>query len=695
MNSPMTALLRPRSIAVVGASPRPGSFGANLATAIQSLGYAGAVHLVNPRYDRIGTATCHPDLSSIPGGVDCAAFALGDTLIVDAMEAAASAGVKGAVLYGRAHGETAAGRPRVEEIRAIARNAGMAVCGANCMGFLNLPDRLQMTGMPFRDLPAPSGVALISHSGSSWSGLVGNRRQMGFDYAVSAGQELATGLADYIRYFLEQTNVRVIACVLETVRDPAAFIEAAELARARDVPIIALKLGRTEAAKTFAISHSGALSGSSAAYDAMFARLGVISVRSLDELLDTAELLAMTRPMTAPGIALGTDSGGERQLIVDLAADRGLPFATLQPQTLAAVGAHLDPGMQPSNPLDYWGDGGDVMAPVLTEMARDPGVGVVVMATNLPPDRNFSEMSAAAIRKVHQATDKPVVVMGNIATTLSPGLAADLRGRGIAVLMGTETGLAALHHLRHYRFGQQAGASARADALPLPQEALALLETAPQDSLRSLDGFRLLQSVGIACAPVVDVCTPGDIAAFAARHGLPLALKIDDPAIAHKSDQGGVILNIRTLAEACSALALLRKRHPGAPIIAQAMAEGVELILGMTTDPDFGPLVTLGLGGIFTEIFRDTTAIVPPFTPATALRALQSLKGYPLLTGARGRQPVDLDALCALIARFSTVAAGARGRIAELEINPVLAGPNGALAIDCITLRQAKAVPHD
>lgn len=693
MNSPMTALLRPKSIAVVGASPRPGSFGANLATAIQSLGYPGAVHLVNPRYDRIGTAPCHPEVSSIPGGVDCAAFAISDTLIVDAMEAAASAGVKGAVLFGRAYGETDAGRPRMEAVRAIARDAGMAICGANCMGFLNLPDRLQMTGMPFRDLPAPSGVALISHSGSSWSGLVGNRRQMGFDYAVSAGQELATGLADYIRHFLEQTDVRVIACVLETVRDPAAFIEAAELARSRGVPIIALKLGRTEASKTFAISHSGALSGSRAAYDAMFARLGVISVRSLDELLDTAELLAMTRPMTAPGIALGTDSGGERQLIVDLAADRGLPFATLQPQTLAAVGAHLDPGMEPSNPLDYWGDGGDVMAPVLTEMARDPGVGVVVMATNLPPDRNFSEMSSAAIRKVHQATDKPVVVMGNIATTLSPGIAAELRGRGIAVLMGTETGLSALHHLRHYHFGRQTAQPAQ--ALPLPEASQTLLNAAPQDSLRSLDGFRLLQSVGIACAPFVDVRTPGDIAAFAARHGLPVALKIDDPAIAHKSDQGGVVLNIKTLAEACSALALLRKRHPDAPIIAQAMAEGVELILGITTDPDFGPLVTLGFGGIFTEIFRDTTALVPPFSPAEALQALQSLKGYPLLTGARGREPVDLEALCALIARFSAVAAGTRGRIAELEINPVLAGPNGALAVDCITLRQAKAVTHD
>ena len=691
MTSPLDALLAPRSIAVVGASPRPGSFGASLAAAIGSLGYAGAVHLVNPRYDRIDQAPCLPDLAAIPGGVDCAAFALGDAQIVQAVTAAAQAGVRATVLFGRAHGATAGGTPRTQAIAAIAREAGMAICGANCMGFLNLHARLQMTAMPFRNLPAPSGVALISHSGSSWSGLIGNGRQMGFDYAVSAGQELATGLADYIRHFLDQPAIRVIACILETVRDPAAFIAAAELARARGVAIIALKLGRTETARAFALSHSGALSGASAAYDAMFARLGIIAVRSLDELLDTAELCAMTRPMTAPGIALGTDSGGERQLITDLAADRGLPFAALQPQTLKAIAAHLDPGMEPSNPLDYWGDGGDVMAPVLTEMARDPGVGLVVMATNLPADRNFSELSAAAIRKVHQATDKPVVVMGNIATTLSPALAADLRGRGIAVLMGTVTGLAALAHLQRLRFGPPPVAPLPPP--PLPVAAQRILQAAPQDSLRALDGFRLLQAAGIPCAPCADIRTPGDIAAFAARHGLPIALKIDDPAIAHKSDLGGVELNLGSLAQAALALDRLRARHPGAPILAQAMGAGTEVILGMTTDPDFGPLVTLGLGGIFAEILRDSTALIPPFAPDQALRALQGLAGFALLTGARGRPPADLGALCRLIARFGDLAAGARGQIAEIEINPVLAGPQGAVAVDCITLRARKPDP--
>lgn len=685
MSEAISALLRPKRLAIVGASPKAGSFGDNLLQSIRYLDFPGEVVLVNPRYDRIGDTPCYGSIRDVPGGVDCAAFAVGDAHLVGSIREAAVAGLRGAVLYGRAHGEEG-GRPRQDLIRDIARASDMAICGANCMGFVNLVDGLQLTGMPFRALPAPSGVALISHSGSTWSGLVGNRRQMGFDYAVSAGQELATGLADYIRFLVTDTDVRVITCVLETIRDPAGFIEAVGLAREKGVPVVVLKLGRSEASKHFAISHSGALSGSNAAYEAVFARYGVIQVRSLDELLDTAELLALRRVMPAGGIALGTDSGGERQLITDLAADLGLPFAALEPQTLAAVEAYLDPGMEAANPLDYWGDGGDVIAPVLTEMARDPNVGIVVMATNLPPDRPFSEQSAAAIRTVHATTDKPVAVMGNIASTLSPSIAAELRGRGIGVLMGTVSGLAALGHLSRW-----SAARPEADptpALPLSGSARQIIAGAKLDLLRSLEGFQVLAEAGIPCAPVAEIRAPGDIASFAALHGWPLVLKIDDAAIPHKSDQGGVFLGLRTEAEACAAWETLKARHPSAPIIAQGMVSGVEIILGMTTDRDFGPLITLGLGGIFTEVFRDTTALLPPFSPEAALKALQGLKAFPLLTGARGRAPVDLEALALVISRFSAFAAGAADQIQEIEINPVLAGPNGAFAVDCLALRK-------
>ncbi|MBN9548228.1 MAG: acetate--CoA ligase family protein [Alphaproteobacteria bacterium] len=689
----VSKLLRPRTLAIVGASPKPESFGANLLRSIRCLGFPGQVHLVNPRYERIDGQPCYPDVASIPEGVDCAALAVGDALLVDTFTSVAEAGAGGAVVFSRAYGQTPDGRTRGKAIADVATKAGMAVCGANCMGFVNLVDRLQLTGMPFRSLPAPSGVALISHSGSTWSGLVGNRRQMGFDYAISAGQELVTTVADYVRFLLEETDTRVIACVLETIRDPEGFIAAAALAEAKGVPIVALKLGRSEASRHFAISHSGALSGSDAAYEAVFAHHGVVQVRTLDELLDTIELLALTRPMRAPGVALGTDSGGERQLISDIAADVGLSFVSLAPSTRSAVEAYLDPGMEASNPLDDWGDGGDVIAPVLSEMAKDPEVGIVVMATNLPPDRDFSELSANAIRKVHAQTDRPVALLGNIATTLSPAIAEDLRERGIAVLMGTSSGLAALRHLQSYRFDRRSPEGVA--TVPLSADAAAIVDAAPLDNLRSADGFKLLELAGIPVAPFAEIHSPREIAAFADRHGWPIALKIDDAAIPHKSDLGGVVLNLKCADEAVAAYEALRGRHPAAPILAQAMASGVELILGMTTDPDFGPIVTLGLGGVLTEVFRDVATLIPPFGAAEARRALERLRGYALLTGARGGAPADMDALCALLSRFSAMAVGAKARIAEIEINPVLAGPNGAVAVDCLTLRRKKAIQHD
>ncbi|MEZ5747589.1 MAG: acetate--CoA ligase family protein [Paracoccaceae bacterium] len=688
MNEAISALLSPQTIAIVGASPKEGSFGDRLLGSIRTLGFEGNVALVNPRYDNIGEMPCYASLADVPSPVDCAAFAVGDGHLVASVSEAIAAGVRGAVMFGRAHGSEN-GRPRTGIIREMAQDAGMAICGANCMGFVNLTSKLQMTGLPFDSLPAPSGVALISHSGSTWSAMVGNARRVGFDIAISAGQELATSVADYIRFLIEKTDIRVITCVLETIRDPAGFITAAELASAKDVPIVMLKLGRSEAAKNFAISHSGALSGSNAAYDAVFEQHGIIRVTNLDELLDTVELLTLPRTMPASGVALGTDSGGERQLISDVAADVGLSFSPLSSATIEAVETYLDPEMEATNPLDYWGDGANVIAPVLIEMSKDPAVGIVVMATNMLPGRSFAEMSAEAIRDVHKTTDKPVAVMGNVSTAMSPAIAADLRSRGIAVLMGTVSGLSALAHVQRYRFHRPV--TDRVATEPLSAASREILAASAQDILRSASGFRLLEEAGIPVTPFADVTSVADMTDFATRHGWPLVLKIDDPGIPHKSDHGGVYIGLKDASEAEAAWQDLRQRHPDAPVIVQAMADGAEVILGMTTDPDFGPLITLGLGGVFAEILRDTTALMPPVSPAMARRALEKLKLFPLLTGARGRASVDLDALCRLISRFSAFAAEAGEHILELEINPVIAGPNGATAVDCLTLRRNRS----
>lgn len=683
-NSNVARLLRPKTIAIVGASERDGSFGQRIVKAVTG-GYHGAVYPVNPKYNSINGITSYPDLGALPATPDCVLLAVSDASIVSALENAAEAGIPSAVIFGRAYGEHGDGRQRTDVLASIARGAGMALGGANCMGFINWVDRLQVTGMPFNSLADAGNVSLVSHSGSTWSGLVGNQRQIRFNYAVSAGQELATTAADYLKFFLQDESTRVVAAVLETVRDPEGFLEALEQADAQDIPVVALKLGRSDAGKNFALSHTGALSGSNAAYNAIFERNNVISVRTLDELTDVVELFQSPRKPTTGEIGVGTDSGGERQLIVDIASDVGVKFAALMPETNERLEQYLDPGLEPANPVDYWGDGDDVMEPCLSALADDPGVGMVVMAVNMVGGRNALGGIVTTIETVFGKTQKPVAIMGNIATTMARDEVAGVRAKGISVLMGTETALKGINHYMNYHFRDR---RSRSGSTFVPSEFqskwLKRIGQSGRTAFSSAEGFELLHDYGIPSAAWASIKRPEDLDAFAGQHGYPLVLKIDAPEIAHKSEVGGVIVGLRNHEEARQALATLKERHPNAPVIAQAMAKGSELLLGMTVDPQFGPVVTVGMGGIFVEILRDAVSMIPPFAPQDALANLKRLACYPILAGARGQTSADIEAIIEIISRFGNMCIELKSVIREMEINPLMVGGNKAAAVDCL-----------
>lgn len=680
-------LLRPRSVAIIGASPKEGSFSQNLRRATTSLGFGGAVHLVNPRYDEIDGEPCYPSIAAIPTTPDSVLYALADQRLVGAVEEAAAAGVAGGVIFGRAHSDEGHGTAIQDAIRSIGQSAGMSICGANCMGFLNLVDRIQVTGMPFLSLGAASGASLVSHSGSTWSGLVGNRRGIGFDYAISAGQELVTGVADYVDFILDQPSTKVIACVIETLRDPEAFLNAVTKADRKGIPVVVLKLGRSEIGQKFAISHSGAISGSAAVYEAVLRQHNVVQVRTLDELLDTVELFARAPVLALPTLGLGTDSGGERQLIVDIATDIGLEFADLTPGTNDKIQSLLDPGMEPANPLDYWGDGADVMAPTLTAMTEDAGVGMVVMAANMPGGRAFMNQCADAIISVRQSTDKPVALMGNIASTMAPDGIARVRDAGIPVLMGTEPGLRAIKHFLDFARRTPRTPDTERGSRPLPDAVRSLIDETPAGSMSSAQGFMLLEQGGLPVTPYALVDDVAGIDAFVATHGMPVVLKIDDPEIPHKSDAGGVHVNLRSRQDIEAAFAAIKARHPSAPVMVQKQAAGRELILGMTTDPDFGPVITLGLGGIYAEVFKDVVILPLPFNRAEALAALKKLRSYPILAGARGQQGADIEGIVDAVVAFGKLSASLAGKVSEIEINPLLAGPDRVFAVDCLAVR--------
>ncbi|HSR27996.1 MAG TPA: CoA-binding protein, partial [Actinomycetes bacterium] len=445
----LAALLEARSVAVVGASARPGSFGLQLVGQLLAGGYRGTVHLVNPRYREVAGRPCHPSLADLPGPVDLAVLAVPNAALEAQLTAAAEAGTPAAAIFA-----SCADPPTLaERLRSIAREAGMAVCGGNGMGFFNLEQSLRVCGYPEpADLPA-GPVAVVTHSGSVFSALLHNDRGLRFNLVVSAGNELVTSAAAYLDHALELPSTRVVALFLETVREPAAFRAALAKAAARAIPVVALKVGRGQAARAMVAAHSGALAGEDGAYQALFDAYGVAQVATLDELADTCELLAGRRAPPGGLAAIG-DSGGERAHLLDLAERLRVPFATISEATRRRLAAVLEPGLAPANPLDAWGTGNDadqIFATCIQALLDDPATAALALNLDLTteptPDTSYTGLAIAAAA----STPKPVAVLANLASAADPTDAATLRAAGVPVLEGTATGLAALGHLLAYR----------------------------------------------------------------------------------------------------------------------------------------------------------------------------------------------------------------------------------------------------
>ena len=690
----LDALLRPKSIAIVGASARADSFGKQLQRSINSLGYEGQIYLINPRYEQIDGLPAYASLDALPHPVDCVAMAIADSALPQALEAAVEAGARSAVLFGRSYGQMPDGRELTHTLSEIATRAQLLLCGANCMGYVNLVDKLQMTGFPFSTLGEPGHVGLVSHSGSTWSGIVGNLRNLRFNYAISAGQELSMTVADYVDFLVAQPTTRVICLVFETVRDPEKFLAALERAREKNIAVIALKLGRSVKGQEFAKSHSGAISTSADVYDAIFERYGVIGVRSLDELMDTAELFAAPRLPHNGLIGLGCDSGGERQLIADLSEPLALPFASLSEQTIERLQGLLDAGIEATNPLDYWGDGRDIIADALLTLAEDPDVGTLVMATNIPDGQDFTSVCSRALEKVVAGTEKPVVLFGNVANSMSPSECARYRDLGVPVLMGTETAIRALSHYSRYHSAPRLslvsvrGADIGSEVLLHWQERLA--KAARTNT--TLQDFDLLDDFGLPMAASLSTASLQEGLGFATQLGYPLVAKINSPDVAHKSDLGGVILGITDGDALAAAFEKLQAISPGAVLLQQQL-DGNELILGMKHDTQFGPTFTIGFGGIYVEIFKDVVILLPGDGLAVIEAKIRTLKTYPLLDGARGRPVADLPKLAKVVQAFMRMGMSLQADIEEMEINPLLVDGDRIAAVDLLVIPRKKEIP--
>lgn len=671
----LDAMLSAKSVAIVGASPRPGSFGARMI--IEAKRSSARMHLVNPRYQDIDGIACAPSLAALDEEVDLVLLGVPDAALAAEVGAAAAAGVRGAVVFGTAHS------PGLREaITASARAAGMALCGAGCMGFVNNATGLRALGYLEPDPLPAGGVSLVTHSGSAFSTLLRADRGFGFRLAVSSGQELVTDTADYVDYALDDPETTLVALLLETPRAAPRLRTALLRAAEQNVPVVILAVGYSPRGRAMVAAHSGALAGDDAGWDAFAAHTGAIRVRDMAEMADTIELFESRRrpPLGANGIATVHDSGAERALYADLADELGVNFAELGAGTVHALADLLDEGLSATNPLDVWGTGAEtreLFGSCLRLCAGDPAVAVTALAVDLVHEFDGDTAYPDAVIDVAATTGAPVAVVTSVESAIDRAAAKRLRSQGIPVLEGSRSGVAALGHLSRWPMTPDTS-PVQIDTARRQRWLARLAEWDPKWS------FDLLADYGIpVAASAIATDLPGLLAAADAI-GFPVALKT--LGAEHKSDVGGVVLDVADPAALTKAYGEMADRL-GPEVSVHAMAgAGVEISVGAVLDGNFGPLVVVAAGGTLVELLADRAVACPPITSAHAETMLGSLRIARLLGGWRGAEPVDIAALARVVGGFSQIALELGDALQAVEANPVIASPGGAIAVDALVI---------
>jgi acyl-CoA synthetase (NDP forming) len=701
-------MLEARSVALVGASMRAASFGSRMLEEVGKSRARPRIYPVNPRYTELAGARCYPSLADLPEAPDLALLAVPDSALEQQLSLASETGSRSAVIFGNAHEERAPGDDRPvlrDRLAAIARSAGMALCGAGCMGFANISHGLRALGYTEPD-PLPAGpVALVTHSGSVFSALLRTRRGFGFTLAVSSGQELVTAAPAYLDYALTHPGTRVLGLVLETIREGAAMRLALGRAAELDIPVVLLTAGSSASGRAMVAAHSGALAGSDGGWEALARAYGVHRVSDLAEFTDTLELFSLGRrvqataargrpddaavpqPSRSTGIATVHDSGLERAHVVDVAESLGVPFAEIGAATRDRLASLLDPGLIPANPLDVWGTGADtrdLFGGSLLALADDPAVEAIALAVDLVHEFDGDESYPLALLDVAARTAKPLAVLSNLSSAIDSELARQLRGQGIPVLEGTRSGLLALAHLLGH--ARPVGTpAARAIDRARQARGAALLASGHATGAALLS---VLTDYGIAVARSHPASDLDAILAAADDIGYPVVLKTDEPAILHKSDVGGVLLGIRDAPALAAAYADLATRLGPRALVCQTVPAGTELALGITTDPELGPLIVVGAGGVLVELLADRAVALPPVTAAQAADLVGELRVARLLAGVRGARPAELGPVIQAICGLSELAIELGDQLEALDINPLICSPAGAVAVDVLAIQR-------
>ena len=680
-------LLDPESIVIVGATTS-GGMGSRVIKNLQNGGYKGKLYGLHPKNKDAFGIPCYPDFKSLPEKVEHAIFAVSDERVEGLVDAAIEAGVKAMSMMSMLYLDDDQKPYLKDRIQTKLKEADILLCGANGMGFFHIEKGVWVNGHFSRPNHEPGGVCIISQSGSGVAGIIDCEERINLNLSVSSGSELTVGAEDYLDYILHQESTTVVGLFLETIRKPDQMIKSFELANEKRIPIVVLKTGRTERSAELTVSHSGGLAGVDDCYNALFDKYGIQRVADMDELATTLIMFDQPHSLANGNMVSMHDSGGERQLIIDIADQQGVEFAELEEATTQKLEEILDPGLPPVNPLDAWGKGlGDadqIMIDSMIAMLSDSNasMGAIVMDRG-PLGKIFPEY-VDYLEQTNQQTGKPVFLVSNRQGTGTDPLVLELSQNGMPVLDGMHSFLAGVRCLHQYRDflnrKDEINVDLNADKLKKYQGQLE-----KSDFVSEADALNMFFDLGLNANQSKIIANEEELVSTAKEMGFPLVLKTAVEDVYHKSELSGVYLNIDTEEKLRSSYKQLQEKLPGNALLAKMVqSEGVEMIVGMTTDQQLGPMVTIGFGGYYAEAMNDAITLMPPFSKEMAKNALSKLKMKTLLEGYRGSKPADLDAFAEFASRFSVIAVELSNQVCEIDLNPVILGNDNCIAVDAL-----------
>ncbi len=675
---PLDPLVAPRSIALIGASTNLNSFGNAMLHMAMGGSFEGNIYPVNPKYAEINGFNCYDDLSELPERAQHVVLGVANERVEQCLLDAIHHGAKAVTIFADGHGGQLESR-----LRSIAAEANILICGPNSMGFHNLDKGLRITPFPAPLNLIPGNIAAILQSGSVLGALAHNDQRLRFNFLVSPGSEINVTASEYLDWAIDQPTTKVVGLFLEAVRKPQDFLNSLQKAERLRIPLVMLKVGRTEISKRLAASHTGALIGNHDVFHAVAEDYGVHIVHTIDELAASLQFFSQGREAAPGGLATIHDSGGERELLADLCSDLNVPLAKLRPTTVEKIQPNLEEGLKAENPLDAWGSGKNAETTFLeaaTALMDDEEVGLGFYVLDWRQDYYYHEMHEKILNIAVQKTTKPMAAVSNYSLTNNQQLAMRLADNNIPLIEGTREALLAAKFL----MAQAQHQPKVRDIISKKPNPMKMERLCSSDWVGEAQGFDLLSSYGVEVAPHKSADNKMSAIKIAEELGYPVVLKTSTPNIAHKTEVKGIKLNLRNEDEFCSAYDDLSKRLGPNVLICKMMKGQSEWMIGAINDKDFGPAIMISPGGVLVELLDERVVIQAPFTVEVAAKKLEILKSTKLLQGYRGQPPLAFAAFCRATAAISRLAYDFQDIIDEIDVNPVLISESNAVALDVL-----------